>query len=1004
MVTHTKKALLILQSQKGINFYAYLFLLLTFFAFSNTNIHAQTVSKGIVPITTPTGGFHIDGNLRSNLPTDGKGDWLAGTNPAQGATNTGGSVLNPDGIPKNSVTTRHLVDLFSNGDNIFSGGLKKDGNLNDYTWRFGSPNPPKCDINHFLMHTFEDNNGDTWITIAGDRQKVDGNSFISIALLQKSLTKTTNTNGKGGTFVSGAPSSTGGRTLGDVQISAEFTGGGSNPNLYLEEWRNVNGVYKWEAFVINAIPAFGSVNDAELTGLPYHVFGTNSYPINSFIEVSFNISAIYRETTTPCVGSIKTMFVMTKSSQSVTADLADFVDPIAVDLDINVGAPTASGDDYCIGETINALTVTGEAGATFKWYTALNNEGKPTGTPVVGATYTPTINNSVAGTHNFYVTQSVKGCESAHTTVTINVVAPPGTFALNNTDYCVGDANLGSVTLADSEGSTVSYSLEVRTATSPTETWALVANSTKAGTEAALIWSNLAAGVYRVKATGAAPTSCTNYSGPATIAAIALPTTFNLTNTDYCAGDPNLGKVTLAGSEGSTVSYQLEKRTATSPETWALVSNSNKTGTEAALIWSSLEAGVYRVKATGSTPTSCISYSGPATIIAVALPATFTLNKTDYCEGDVNLGSVTLADSEGSTVSYSLEKRTAVNPEAWTPEANSTKAGTEAALVWSNLAAGTYRVKATGAAPTSCTSYSGPATITENAKPAAQTLNGGTYCQGGAQTHVTLADSENGVNYQLQRRTSISPEAWTNDGSVIPGDGDAIDFGAQDPGTYRVIATNSTTSCTRTFGSAVVSEDPRASGPTLEIVNPNCENAKGTITVVSPANPASPALPTYEFRNNGGDWQTNPVFEFSGGQAYNIEVRVIGTDCISDATSCPDLGPTEEGTQAIKSTEKNTSSKAVEINARINGKAKVLAAPNPFTDKVRFTLQSEVSGQGSLEIYNTVGQKIATVYQGHVEAGRVLNKEYLVPVSQRQNLIYIFRVGEQKTTGKLLNW
>jgi len=39
-----------------------------------------------------------------------------------------------------------------------------------------------------------------------------------------------------------------------------------------------------------------------------------------------------------------------------------------------------------------------------------------------------------------------------------------------------------------------------------------------------------------------------------------------------------------------------------------------------------------------------------------------------------------------------------------------------------------------------------------------------------------------------------------------------------------------------------------------------------------------------------------------------------------------------------------------------------------------------------------------------VEAGRVLNKEYLVPVSQRQNLIYIFRVGEQKTTGKLLNW
>jgi hypothetical protein len=97
--------------------------------------------------------------------------------------------------------------------------------------------------------------------------------------------------------------------------------------------------------------------------------------------------------------------------------------------------------------------------------------------------------------------------------------------------------------------------------------------------------------------------------------------------------------------------------------------------------------------------------------------------------------------------------------------------------------------------------------------------------------------------------------------------------------------------------------------------------------------------------------------------------------------------------------------KVQDITARIgSNKTKVLAAPNPFTDRVRFTLQSDVSGMGSLEIYNTIGQKIATVYQGYVEAGKTLNKEYVVKRAMRAELIYIFRVGDQKTTGKLLNW
>ena len=81
----------------------------------------------------------------------------------------------------------------------------------------------------------------------------------------------------------------------------------------------------------------------------------------------------------------------------------------------------------------------------------------------------------------------------------------------------------------------------------------------------------------------------------------------------------------------------------------------------------------------------------------------------------------------------------------------------------------------------------------------------------------------------------------------------------------------------------------------------------------------------------------------------------------------------------------------------------VTAYPNPFSDKVRFVIQSKVSGQGSLEVYNMLGQKIQTVYKGTLLAGRSQIVEYNAPRSFNGGMIYIFRVGGKQVTGKLLN-
>jgi hypothetical protein len=85
------------------------------------------------------------------------------------------------------------------------------------------------------------------------------------------------------------------------------------------------------------------------------------------------------------------------------------------------------------------------------------------------------------------------------------------------------------------------------------------------------------------------------------------------------------------------------------------------------------------------------------------------------------------------------------------------------------------------------------------------------------------------------------------------------------------------------------------------------------------------------------------------------------------------------------------------------GNLNVEAFPNPFNDRIRFTIKSEYSGQGVLEVYNVLGAKIKTVYQGYVTAGRDQNVDFYVPGPQRVNMIYKLRVGNHETSGKLIN-
>jgi hypothetical protein len=96
------------------------------------------------------------------------------------------------------------------------------------------------------------------------------------------------------------------------------------------------------------------------------------------------------------------------------------------------------------------------------------------------------------------------------------------------------------------------------------------------------------------------------------------------------------------------------------------------------------------------------------------------------------------------------------------------------------------------------------------------------------------------------------------------------------------------------------------------------------------------------------------------------------------------------------------------IGAGANGetaaieKLRVSAFPNPFRDQVKFVIETPVSGQAVLEVYNIAGQKVQTLFNGHMEAGETRMVDYKPSVTVNTMMIYKLRIGEKEVTGKLI--
>ena len=196
---------------------------------------------------------------------------------------------------------------------------------------------------------------------------------------------------------------------------------------------------------------------------------------------------------------------------------------------------------------------------------------------------------------------------------------------------------------------------------------------------------------------------------------------------------------------------------------------------------------------------------------------------------------------------------------------------------------------------TNCESASRtPVELTLQAQPTSFSVTGGgSYCVGDAGLPVGLSGSQTGVSYQLLKN-------GINIGSAVAGTGSAISFGNQTAaGTYTVVATNTTTSCTEPMtGSATISINPL---PTAGA------GSNSPVCTGSTLNLTASGGVSYSWTgpNNFSSGQQNPsllnVTTVAGG-SYTVTVT-DGNNCSAQVSTAVTINPAQPVSVSIVSND-----------------------------------------------------------------------------------------------------
>ncbi|WP_180856380.1 Ig-like domain-containing protein, partial [Flavobacterium panici] len=535
----------------------------------------------------------------------------------------------------------------------------------------------------------------------------------------------------------------------------------------------------------------------------------------------------------------------------------------------NTAAPTASSQTFCVADAkkVSDLVATG---TNLKWYSASTG----------GTLYTGTETLTSA---NYYVSQTLTGCESARTLVSVTVNPTPSAPTITAggpTTFCSG----GSVTLTSSGGNSYLWSTGATTQSitvSASGTYSVrIANASGCQSPAST------ATTVTVNAIPAVPTlsavtqpTCSTATGSFTISNYSASNTYTIspsTGVTQSAGTVTApaGSYTVTATANGCTSaassaavINAQPATPAVPTLSAVTQPTCSTATGSFTISNYSASNTYAVSPSTGVTQSGNTITAPAgsyTVTAAANGCTSAassaavINAQPATPAVPTLSAVTQPTCSTATGSFTISNYSASNTYAVNPSTGVTQSGNTI-----TAPAGSYTVTATA---NGCTSAASSAAVinAQPATPAVPTLSAVTQ-----PTCSTATGSFTISNYSASNTYAVSPSTGvTQSGNTI----------TAPAGSYTVTA--SANGCTSAASSAaVINAQPATPAvPTLSAVTqPTCSSATGSFTISNYS-----ASNTYAVSPSTGVTQSGNTITAPAG-SYTVTASANG--CTSAASS-----------------------------------------------------------------------------------------------------------------------
>jgi hypothetical protein len=768
-------------------------------------------------------------------------------------------VTNPP-TPQNIPVTYQIKDRYIDDLTIFTLSNKINDNPNTYTWGAGS-SPNKNEIQNCGAHfSYGDPNltggvtnaagnfigasvpgdpKDLWCLFAGDRQVTNGSSYIDFEFLQAPLTITGATygpidpftgvasiSGGSGAFHSEAPAATGGRTPGDILITIEFTQGGGDATVVIQEWTLVSGTYQYQIVGNNAFPnQIFCTNNNVTTTVPFDVYGVNpgTYTPNQWAEGAINLTKVLTYLKNPCT-SISTLFIRTRSSgNSSQSELKDFPGaPIQLNLDFRPGLPTTTGITVCGPGPVQVnLAASGCEGGTLKWYDAATD-----GTKVYeGLTYSPTISI----TTSYWVSCTKNDCEGprAQVTATVNTINP-GIIAGNQTLCSPFDpvAFTNTTSGSASEGGAITYQWQMST-NGCDGTWGNIVGATSATYDASAV--SVITNFRRVTSATLNSVACSANSNCLTITPEDIhPGEIAGSQTLCTPFNPAAFTSVTPGSNGGTISYQWQSSITSCESGFSNITDATSATYDAPAV--AVTTYFRRVATTSLNGAACSANSNCLTVTPNAInPGTIAGGGTLCTPFNPAAFTSTTAGTGGGTISYQWQSSTTSCESGFSNITDATSATYDAPAV----AVTTYfrRVATSTLNGVACSANSNCLTITPEDIHPGEIAGSQTLCtpfNPAAFTSVTPGSNGGTISYQWQSSITSCESGFSNitDATSVTYDAPAVAVTTY----FRRVATTSLNGAACSANSNCLTVTPNA-------INPGV--IAGSQTLCTPFNPAA---------------------------------------------------------------------------------------------------------------------------------------------------------------------